>query len=443
MTSACTHEHEHDADGQERREVAGRACGDPQAAPAQERVERRRRPRSRPSRAPRRSRRGRSRCVLRGSRSGCRGRRRCPRSPPVASAHRPCATWVPPGTPLFHGSAQIVTRLRTVTRHAGPVGRREPGEQHREAEPTSPARPRATPSSPRKTHESTSAGPRSFWKKKNASTSRHAREHRPHVAPPRQRARAQPRPRRRRRLRQLAQQLDAPPEVRGQREHDQQPDRFHRLHAEQVDLDAARSRVRCRRAAAAPPARRRARAEAARRGAAARPRSRLRRRRPEQDDPDRRRRREQLRGDRVAHRIPQRHHRHQADAAQQHQRRQQQRIVVAPPPPPEQVRQPEGGDRTPRPPSRARRLNWPALRTASRGFRNDVLPGQHRNVGRAGRARESRPELGRAGRRRESPCAGTLTSLQAADRSSGLRATIARSNSARATNRRSWADRTS
>ena len=64
----------------------------------------------------------------------------------------------------------------------------------------------------------------------------------------------------------------------------------------------------------------------------------------QEHDPDRGPGGEQLRRDRVANRIPQRAHRHQADAAEQHQRRQQQRIVVAPAPAPEQVRQPERGE---------------------------------------------------------------------------------------------------
>jgi hypothetical protein len=38
-----------------------------------------------------------------------------PHKPPVERAHKPWATWVPPGTPLFQGSAHIVTRLRTVS----------------------------------------------------------------------------------------------------------------------------------------------------------------------------------------------------------------------------------------------------------------------------------------------------------------------------------------
>jgi hypothetical protein len=32
----------------------------------------------------------------------------------VASAQNPCAIWLPPGTPLFQGLDQIITRWRTV-----------------------------------------------------------------------------------------------------------------------------------------------------------------------------------------------------------------------------------------------------------------------------------------------------------------------------------------
>ena len=62
-------------------------------------------------------------------------------------------------------------------------------------------------------------------------------------------------------LRQLAQHLPAPREIGGEREHDQQADRFHRLHAEQVHLRVAACPARCRTARAAPTAAARARAE--------------------------------------------------------------------------------------------------------------------------------------------------------------------------------------
>ena len=37
-----------------------------------------------------------------------------PHTPPVAIAHNPCAIWLPPATPLFHGSTQMRTRCPTV-----------------------------------------------------------------------------------------------------------------------------------------------------------------------------------------------------------------------------------------------------------------------------------------------------------------------------------------
>ena len=143
---------------------------------------------------------------------------------------------------------------------------------------------------------------------------------------------AQPRPRCGRRLRQLAQEVQPAGEVGRDREHDQQPDRLDRLHAEQVHLDAAANRARCPKSSsrAARPSASASGASTARRSGDA-----------SKSTSDAANEQHESAAIPVTNvdavsvsrkRIAQRDHAHQADAGQRQQHGQHDRIVLAPAP---------------------------------------------------------------------------------------------------------------
>ena len=162
-----------------------------------------------------------------------------PNQPPVAIAQIACVTWSPPGTALSQGDCHMRTRSASVAEIFEPVAdieaeheQQESGDRHPDAAARDGVdREKDAAQKQRRTEI--------LLKEKEQERQADASEHRQHVFGARQVDPFRHRTSRMTCAAQRSQQLPAAGEVAGEKQRQQQPNRFDRLHRPQIDLRGA------------------------------------------------------------------------------------------------------------------------------------------------------------------------------------------------------------